>query len=265
MLAAAASATATILVVPDGQIPAASMDLVRSAGAAAMPGWHVAPVSEAAIPLFFTGQKGPRADLDTEDDAPEGFAQPVHVELASSVDATQNASGAGAPAAGSVPGEGPERLKGLAGLNNQLTLQQETECLAEAIYYEGRSEPVEAQRGIGQTVINRALSGVYPSTVCGVVRQHSEKSGDCQYAFECDNLTAIAKVRSDWALAQQLAGRLLSGEGWVPEIGDATHMHSIAEHPQWTLHMQRIKRIGGIVFYRSDFGAAAIGSVPPRH
>src|SRR4051812_4840999 len=42
-------------------------------------------------------------------------------------------------------------------------LDQETNCLATAVYFESRGESVEGQLAVARVVINRAASGRYPS------------------------------------------------------------------------------------------------------
>ena len=42
-------------------------------------------------------------------------------------------------------------------------------CLAEAVYFEARGEPLRGQQAVAQVVMNRVFSGYYPSKVCGVV------------------------------------------------------------------------------------------------
>jgi len=65
----------------------------------------------------------------------------------------------------------------------------EAACLAMAVYHEGRSEPVDAQMAIAQVVINRAAHPDFPSTICGVVKEHRSpvsRPWACQFSFYCD-------------------------------------------------------------------------------
>ena len=59
-------------------------------------------------------------------------------------------------------------------------------CLAEAIYFESRSEPEEGQAAVAQVVLNRVRSGIYPATVCGVVYQDRNRPFACQFTFACE-------------------------------------------------------------------------------
>ena len=52
----------------------------------------------------------------------------------------------------------------------------EEDCLANAVYFEARGESLEGQLAVAEVVMNRAASGRYPATLCGVVRQPSQFS-----------------------------------------------------------------------------------------
>lgn len=208
--------------------------------------WQVRALPASAARLFFSPDKGPRADIESTT-AETG----ARIELAS---ASPDPAGLAFKATRS-------RLQVLLG-QAAADRSAEKTCLAEVIYFEARGQPVEAQSAVGQTVINRVLSGVYPKTLCGVAHQHGVADGQCQYSFACDSLANVPKDRSDWSLAEDIAERLLSGQAWNDEIGDATHSHPLAEHPAWVKYLHRVKRIGAIVFYRGDFAQAPQDRAP---
>ena len=245
-LAAAAAGTVVVFADPGGPAHPDAIDLIRSAPTTAAH-WQVQPIAAGALPLFLAGTKGPRADIDLN--AEGDGAAPWHMLYASMP------ASASEPADSVVPATSPRKFwaDGSASPQEQA---RETSCLTEVIYHEGRGQPVEALIAVGQTVINRALSGAYPATLCGVVSQRHGAGGDCQYSFVCDGLSGVSKEQADWQLAGALAARLLSGAAWIADIGDATHFHPLAEHPAWSHYLQRVKRIGGIVFYRGDFTKA---------
>ena len=47
--------------------------------------------------------------------------------------------------------------------------ERSLQCLAEAVYYEARSESWDGQRAVAQVVLNRVRHPAYPGSVCGVV------------------------------------------------------------------------------------------------
>ena len=52
----------------------------------------------------------------------------------------------------------------------------EHECLAGAVYFEANGESLQGQLGVAEVVLNRARSGRFPSTICGVVKQRGQFS-----------------------------------------------------------------------------------------
>ena len=57
------------------------------------------------------------------------------------------------------------------------------ECLAKAVYFEARGEPLDGQRAVAEVILNRVDSPRFPSTVCGVVTQSNR--GGCQFSYHC--------------------------------------------------------------------------------
>src|SRR5215213_5704889 len=56
------------------------------------------------------------------------------------------------------------------------TADREEECLANAVYFEARSEPIEGQLAVAEVVLNRAASGRYPTDLCAVITQPAQFS-----------------------------------------------------------------------------------------
>src|SRR6478672_7742128 len=55
-------------------------------------------------------------------------------------------------------------------------LDQETNCIATAVYFEARGESLEGQLAVARVIMNRAASGQYPTSWCGVVKQPAQFS-----------------------------------------------------------------------------------------
>ena len=87
----------------------------------------------------------------------------------------------GSPLASLGPAAGSFIFDGRTPLDRMRSL----DCLAQAIYYEARSEGEAGQRAVAQVVLNRVRHRDYPSTVCGVVYQHV-RGQTCQFSFSCD-------------------------------------------------------------------------------
>ena len=123
-------------------------------------------------------------------------------------------------------------------------------CLAEAIYFEARGEPVRGQMAVAQVVLNRTFSGYYPGTVCGVVYQNANRHLACQFTFACDGIPEVVREPEAWERAKKIAAETLDGQLWLPEVGKATHYHANWVHPRWVHEMTRMYRLGVHTFYR---------------
>jgi hypothetical protein len=123
-------------------------------------------------------------------------------------------------------------------------------CLANAIYFEARSEPVRGQMAVAQVVVNRAFSGFYPNDICGVVYQNAHRHLSCQFTFACDGKSKAITERGHWARAVRIAKQTLDGQIYVPEVAKSTHYHAIYVHPNWVGEMKKLVRYGLHNFYR---------------
>jgi Cell Wall Hydrolase len=157
------------------------------------------------------------------------------------------------PAPGLPPPSPAQRLK----LDGKERAKAER-CLANAIYFEARGEPVRGQMAVAQVVINRVFSGFYPNDICGVVYQNAGRHLACQFTFACDGKSKAINERSAWARANRVAKQTLDGEVYVPEVAKSTHYHAVYVHPNWVGEMKKLVRYGIHNFYRPiAWGAGA--------
>jgi len=126
---------------------------------------------------------------------------------------------------------------------------RERRCLAIAIYFEARGESERGQVAVGQVILNRVRSPLFPETICGVVYQGQMHPG-CQFSFTCDGKTDIPRNDRQWAQAQNIAKRITAGELWLPEVGYSTYYHANYVNPYWAGSMSRIDTIGRHIFYK---------------
>lgn len=115
----------------------------------------------------------------------------------------------------------------------------DTKCLARAVYFEARGEPLEGQLAVAQVILNRVASGRYAATVCGVI----EQPGQFSFAHE-----RSPRSGSDWRIAEAIA-RIAITNGWAPMAPRAIAFHAARVSPQWG-RMERVSQIGHHVFYR---------------
>jgi spore germination cell wall hydrolase CwlJ-like protein len=140
----------------------------------------------------------------------------------------------------------PAEMLGLTGKARE----KAEKCLANAVYFEARAEPVRGQIAVAQVVMNRVFSGYYPSDVCGVVYQNANRHLGCQFTFACDGIPDVVNEPDAWVRARQIARDTLDGKLWLPEIGKATHYHAYWVRPSWVHEMIKLNKIGVHTFYR---------------
>jgi spore germination cell wall hydrolase CwlJ-like protein len=136
------------------------------------------------------------------------------------------------------------------GLTDEKSRAKSEKCLAEAVYFEARGEAVRGQIAVAQVVMNRAFSGFYPNTVCGVVYQNKHRHFACQFTFACDNNADVIREPDMWERARKIAKAMLDGQIWLPEVDKSTHYHAYYVHPSWVSEMKRTYKFGVHTFYR---------------
>jgi hypothetical protein len=149
-------------------------------------------------------------------------------------------------AAGAGHALSPAERLGLSGKARQ----RAEKCLANAVYFEARGEPVRGQIAVAQVVMNRVFSSFYPSDVCGVVYQNANRHLACQFTFACDGIPDVVTEPDAWARAKRIARDMLDGKLWMPEVAKSTHYHAYWVHPDWVGEMRKIYRLGVHTFYR---------------
>jgi len=123
-------------------------------------------------------------------------------------------------------------------------------CLAEAIYFEARSESRAGQAAVAQVVLNRTLSRLYPNSVCGVVYQNRHRYKACQFSFACEGKSLRIRDGRSWSLAVSIAREVLEGRTYLAKVGGSTHYHATYVRPRWANRLKRMKKIGTHIFYK---------------
>ena len=90
------------------------------------------------------------------------------------------------------------------GLTENEFRKREKRCLATALYFEARSEPIKGQLAVAQVIMNRVRSSYFTDTVCGVVYEGAHKRNSCQFSFACDGLADKPKDLKRWAIAPKI-------------------------------------------------------------
>ena len=118
----------------------------------------------------------------------------------------------------------------------------ELECLAGAIYFESKSESLKGQLAVGHVIANRAASGRFPPSYCGVVYQRS------QFSFvRGKKMPPIARSGMQWKNAVAIA-RIVDEKLAPTPVSKALFFHARRVSPGWRL--KRVATLGNHVFYR---------------
>lgn len=156
-------------------------------------------------------------------------------------------TGRQAPNSSSVPrSERPN----YASLIDQDQAAKEVRCLAEAIYFEARSEPEDGQAAVAQVVLNRVSSGLYPSSVCSVVYQNKHRHNACQFSFACKGKALRVTESESWRTAQRIAQEVMEGTTYLSDVGSSTHYHANYVKPRWAKRLKKMDVIGNHIFYK---------------
>jgi spore germination cell wall hydrolase CwlJ-like protein len=157
-----------------------------------------------------------------------------------------------APAVNVTP-QSSERPK-FAALVDQDPTGHEKKCLAEAIYFEARSEPEEGQAAVAQVVLNRVSSGLYPPTICGVVYQNRSHYHACQFSFACEGRSLRITDAESWRTATRIAEEVSAGRTYLADVGGSTHYHANYVRPAWARRLEKMDVIGHHIFYKLKAG-----------
>ena len=130
----------------------------------------------------------------------------------------------------------------------------ERKCLAEAVYFESRSEPEEGQAAVAQVVLNRATSGLYPASICGVVYQNRTHYKACQFSFACEGKSLRITDAGAWHTAERIANEVVNGKTYLSDVGGATHYHAKYVRPGWARRLVKMDVIGHHIFYKLKRG-----------
>ena len=124
-------------------------------------------------------------------------------------------------------------------------LSDEANCIATAVYFEAQGESLEGQLAVAKVIMNRAASGKYPASWCGVVKQHA------QFSFVRHGAFPWVDVQSDaWRKAQGVTRLAVANA--VPSLSDDVlwyHANYVA--PSWGRRLSFVQKIGQHIFYRA--------------
>lgn len=199
----------------------------------------VLPVAGAATSGAFAQDQAPGVDTSETAQPPlEGTAADSPVRFISQ-EVVQPLPGAAKPAADTDYSSLSDLV---ASIETDGEMSKDMRCLASAIYFEARGEPLAGQLAVGKVIVNRAGSGKFPASYCGVVYQPS------QFSFvHGGRMPAINTSSSAWHNA--VATARIAHEGtWDSPAKDALYFHASYVKPGWG--RTQVARLDRHIFYR---------------
>ena len=151
-----------------------------------------------------------------------------------------------APQAPAVEAEAKPAVRSLTEMVGDLrgseTQDAEHDCLATAIYFESKGEPLHGQLAVAEVVMNRAASGRFPKSLCGVVKQPG------QFSFvRGGRLPSLPRASAHWKTAVAIAS-IARQDLADSEAENALFFHARRVSPVWK--RKRVATLGNHVFYR---------------
>lgn len=144
-----------------------------------------------------------------------------------------------------VPAE-PEDFDSLAeavAAHQSTDMDDATRCLAGAIYFEAKGEPIAGQLAVAEVIINRAKSGRFPSDVCAVVTQRG------QFGFvRSGQIPVIDAGRAAYKTALAVA-RVALADAWDGPAPAALFFNTANRRPGGA-RLVKVASVGNHVFWR---------------
>lgn len=131
---------------------------------------------------------------------------------------------------------------------------EQFQCLAQALYFEARGESVKGQFAVAEVILNRVDSGLYPRSICGVVRQGSRYA--CQFSYVCDGYSDRIREPAAYAQVAKVARLMIDGAPRGLTAG-ATHFRTGAVMPDWARKFTQTAKIGAHYFHRQPMRLAS--------
>ncbi|MBN8816099.1 MAG: cell wall hydrolase [Sphingomonas sp.] len=120
-------------------------------------------------------------------------------------------------------------------------MSDELECLADAVYFESKGEPLSGQLAVAEVIINRTTSGRFPKTICSVVRQPG------QFSFVRGGRIPDAPAGQQYRTATAIA-KVAMADIWDSPASNALYFHARRVSPSW--NRARVATIGNHIFFR---------------
>jgi len=146
-----------------------------------------------------------------------------------------------APNAATAEAEEFDTLAQAVAAQDSAAADDALQCLAGAIYFESKGEPLTGQLAVAEVIINRAKSGRFPADVCAVVKQRG------QFSFvrggQIPNINAGTAYRTAIAVA-----KVALADAWNSPADKALYFNTPDRRP--SVRAIKVASIGNHIFYR---------------
>jgi spore germination cell wall hydrolase CwlJ-like protein len=130
-------------------------------------------------------------------------------------------------------------------------------CMANAIYFESRSQSTVGQIAVGQVIMNRVSDYRFPGSVCEVVTDGLRYKWNnqmvlhkCAFSFYCDGKPEHITDHEAYQWAEQISFGILNNTLHIDLTDGSTHYHAHYVKPSWSDHFTKTVRINDHIFYR---------------
>ena len=76
----------------------------------------------------------------------------------------------------------------------------------------------------------------------------------CQFSFACDGKKDVITSPKHYKIAQEIGMAVTAGKIFLPEVASSTHYYAQYVSPRWARSMEKMKKIGLHIFYRTYGG-----------
>jgi len=130
-------------------------------------------------------------------------------------------------------------------ITNSAEYAKELKCMSRNIYFEARNQSKKGQIAIALVTLNRVAHKRWPSTICGVVKQHK------QFSWYSDGKSDKPRNKKAFIAAQLIASTLMSRETTIIDFTKgSTHYHADYVDPYWNRKLVKLATIGTHIFYK---------------
>ena len=203
----------------------------------------IATLTLAAAALFGIGSPGFAQEIDRAINAPVAAQVPqapamipaiAQVDLQNEAQASDDVQDGDTVEYGSL-------AAAVAAQSASDAMNDDLSCMAGAIYFESKGEPLAGQLAVAEVILNRTKSGRFPKSVCSVVTQRG------QFSFVRGGRVPEIAPNKQYRTAVAIA-RVALADTWDSPASGAMYFHARRVAPSW--NRVQVAAIGNHLFYR---------------